>query len=78
MHLLSHKNVILRWLSSSETAEQIDILKDFISSYVVPRYETLIKDERGSGLQEIMLADLEETKKELATAILEKEKNLRF
>lgn len=67
MTLFEHKEAITKWARTAETSEQLGVLQEFISQYLVPRFEKQAKklsgQEKKNLLYEIQVTkvDLQET-----------------
>lgn len=72
MDLFGHKQVILRWINSSETAEQLDLLHAFITGYVVPRFEKENEEIKDHEARKNASYELEASKTELYKAIIDR------
>jgi hypothetical protein len=69
MDLFKHTQSILRWIRSSDTAEQLDLLQAFITGYVVPRFEKVIEETKDSPKKKELTFDLEAAKTEMYSEI---------
>jgi hypothetical protein len=71
MTLFEHKTAIIKWIRSSETAEQLDLLEKFIAGYVLTRFEKeaeVLKDQEKKNLE----YELNTTSADLRHAILDR------
>lgn len=71
-HLFEHKAIVLRWIRSCETFEQLKLMASFIETFFIPGYEKSIEETKSDADKGAFRFDLELYKVEFKEAIEER------
>jgi hypothetical protein len=69
MNLQEYKAIVLKWILSSETAEQLELLKEIVIKFIVDRFGKEFSKVKNKDERENLLSELSMASDELLVAI---------